>query len=514
MGEKFKRIKFKYLLGALLKSAICGISFALVVVGIVLISLKQSAITLDTMWYILIGVGALLVGGGIAFIFFMPTNKKVAARLDSEFGLDERVQTALAYQGMEGTVLELQRDDTKATLKNLPKGKFKWVSFLEFCGVAVLAVAIAVTAILIPTREIVAANPNEDDEPAAAADETDVQKLNELIRHVNNSKLDTTLKQNIVVELTELLDIASAVWEEELIMPETEYKNAVIQTIEDVEAVINDWLVFDDFAALLDYPELADAILAGGNAYRVYEIKSTKNYDSYILSKTMDDAVNKKVSAKTAVVYDSLKVETGFSTQMMSVYTTLAFAIANDTDLYKEYSSTTLFKSVQTLVLGDTAKNIPGLTSLLFVADFESAKESLDIMFATLNDSLKVELDTQSDAGAMRRCVRNVLADIFDLPDQIEEKDEEEREPGDSQGSNDEEKPPVQPDDTDVPPPPDGNDYEGNDLIYINGGYVPYTQVLEDYRKKLEQHVADGLMSQELADMCFDYFQSFIKSLL
>lgn len=507
MGEKFKRIKFKYLLGALLKSVICGICLGLVVTGIVLIALKQSAITLDAMWYVLIGLGALLVGGGVAFIFFMPTDKKVAAKLDGEFGLDERVQTTLAYKGQNGTILELQREDTDNRLKSLPKGKFKWVSFLEFCSAAIVSIAIAVAAMFVPLKEIVSADPIDEGELPAVVTEIQVQKVRELIRNVNNSQLDAAVKTDTLAELNEFLTTATAVYNKEVEVTTNQFTQTIIQTIEDVEVVINDWLTFDDFAELLEYPELSAAILAGGNAYRSYAIADYRGFETFRIEKSEKNIIIEKVSAKTDVIRKTLEAseEDGFRTKLRDVAVAASKAVATTTDLNKTFGTTAMFKSVQTFATS--------LTLLVPNTDYDSVQSSLDEAFTSLNEGLVVEIDAQAYAGAVRKYVRNDMAAIFGLASEAElaEKDEDGNGQEDSSG-NQSEKDPTKP--SDDPTLGGGTDFAGDDMIYVPGkGYVPYGEVLTQYRSALDEWVSDGLITQEQADMAYDYFASFNKQM-
>ena len=103
-SNKFNTIKQKHVIGAVVKSAVCGLSLGLFAVGVLMLSLKLSAIMLAAWCYVLVGIGAAAVGGVAFFLLlFNPSDKEVAKRTDNDYELNERVQTSLEYADQSGT---------------------------------------------------------------------------------------------------------------------------------------------------------------------------------------------------------------------------------------------------------------------------------------------------------------------------------------------------------------------------------------------------------------------------
>ena len=133
---------------------------------------------------------------------FRTNDKKIAVRLDGEFRLNERIQTALLYQNKEGEIIDLQREDTVAALKSTKK--------LAFCNLALTIVLAALLLVGVCALPVVAVYANPDRAPEAQEpvdpprDLTDWEweALDELIDHVKASeKADPNAKSGMVNEL-------------------------------------------------------------------------------------------------------------------------------------------------------------------------------------------------------------------------------------------------------------------------------------------------------------------------
>ena len=85
MDEKFKKIKNKCLIEALIKSAVIGISAGLFVTGIILLSLVLTGNSIHWAIYIPIGLISALAGGGVSFLFMRPSDMRVAKKYDGRF---------------------------------------------------------------------------------------------------------------------------------------------------------------------------------------------------------------------------------------------------------------------------------------------------------------------------------------------------------------------------------------------------------------------------------------------
>ena len=123
MDASFKKIKKKFLVFAIIKSLICGVSAGLFAVGAVLLALKLAGIPIHGGYYALIGVCVASVCFGIVFPFMRLNDLKVARKLDKDYALRERVETMVAFEKDGGDIAILQREDAQTKLENLPKKK-------------------------------------------------------------------------------------------------------------------------------------------------------------------------------------------------------------------------------------------------------------------------------------------------------------------------------------------------------------------------------------------------------
>ncbi|MDE6356591.1 MAG: hypothetical protein K2L67_05045 [Clostridia bacterium] len=198
MNDKFKKLKTRAQLFAVLKSLITGAAAALFVTGVTLLVCRLSGVNLFAYWYVLISLGVLLAGAGIAFAFFRVTDKKLARELDNTVGR-ERVQTALAYQTSEGDIYELQRGDAAERLAGVkPAFTRLWLFIL----LPVLAFSILLGGALVKTA-------NAADAPDDPYQNTDWQKssLSDLILYVRKSGADDETKVGITTELLKLVNL-------------------------------------------------------------------------------------------------------------------------------------------------------------------------------------------------------------------------------------------------------------------------------------------------------------------
>ena len=120
MHENFKKLKTKYVLRALIAALIIGAECAGIAVAVTLLAVLLSDVSFATLWYVLIAVGAAVCATGIAFLCLYPRDKKLAKRLDNQYSLEERTQTALSFVESRGVIYDLQRSDTDRRLPHYP----------------------------------------------------------------------------------------------------------------------------------------------------------------------------------------------------------------------------------------------------------------------------------------------------------------------------------------------------------------------------------------------------------
>ena len=492
MSERFKKLKQKYLFGAILKSAVCGVSFGLFTAGIILLALKLSAISLGVVWYILIGVFAAAVGFGVAFIFFRPTDKKVALSLDNEFGLEERVQTSLEYNGQNGAILELQRADTEEKLAVLPKSKPRFSKIWQYLVTVAVAVIMAVTAFIIPAKQAAARIPGGDDAPADIG-VLEIGMVKDIISDVQKSDLSYGFKTAVVSELDELIVELSR---EDL--TQGLLKSAATYTIERVDTIINSGISYITIGEALEaegQPVFGQIILRGGNAYRYTDIMEYSHVETFNLKKldTISDRTSASLSEQRELLNKS--IEDGLADEMYA----LGYALINALD-------GAVHDSLYSF-LNDFLATIAQLQVRVARGEFtdEDIQEEIENIFKnSLKNQLLLELCEQSYTGAMRRFVCNRLKYIFGLG-QYEMPDKEDSGGGTVTPGGD---PPGGDPDTPGGPPVIGDQYGSDDEVYdpLTGMYRKYKDILKDYEAILTELISSGTLSDEQIKMARDYF--------
>lgn len=440
MSNKFKELKVKYLLRALVKSVICGLSAGLIVVGALLLALKLSAITLDVVWYVVIGVGAALVTGVITFIFFMPTDKKVARILDNEFGLEERVQTSLAYSKEKGVIIQMQRDDAADKLNTLPKEKFKFSKIWQFCVIAIVAIAIAVTAFFVPAKQVVdAGNQGGEDDPVVTVTLFHVTSVKTMINNVTSAEgFDEEVKTATVAELQILLDKLNASYYDGVKISKSGLTNAVLLTINNVERVIYGSLKYTAFPGIikgetptLSSTALANAVEYGLNSYSSLDIYEYGHVDSFYAGNMYINQTSTKINAGLNALRQALevKLEDGLADAFTTIVGDTMNAVGQKGDYGLEanadcpayYCLSTLFSTK--LVTLNRANGV------IKTADAAVApiKQEADRVNAVV-EGLKKEIDEANEAlDALNKALEEATAagdedEIANLTSQIEAK--------------------------------------------------------------------------------------------
>lgn len=269
MDSSFSVKKRAFLVAAVVKSAAVGLAAALAAVGILLLAFKLAAAVASPLWYVLAALAAFIVAGGITFLVLHPTDKNVARTLDEENSLRERVQTSLEFDGKEGAVLSLQREDAAARVEKLPSGRLNFGRIWQYAVALVVALALCVTGIAVPA----AAQPVQPDPDAAPFTYTTYQQvgLSELITNVLASEVPDAAKSSAVTTLTELdgtLRSAKTVGE---------MRVAVTSAYGDVSAVMLGSTNYRTVALALDalhMARLASATATGAIAYRRTAVSS------------------------------------------------------------------------------------------------------------------------------------------------------------------------------------------------------------------------------------------------
>ena len=155
MTENFSVVKKKFKIIAAIVGGIVGICLGLLVVGALLLALRLSGIELHWAIYLAIGlVTAALTGVG-AFFVALPSDRKIAKKLDRDFALGEKVQTMVEYSAAENPskMVLLQREQADEALGSVAKKRINVKGLFKFAFIPVLAAAMFVGGIMTPLKK-------------------------------------------------------------------------------------------------------------------------------------------------------------------------------------------------------------------------------------------------------------------------------------------------------------------------------------------------------------------------
>ena len=486
MGEGFVKYKRKFRQRAFICSIVCGFSFGLFAFGTVYSGLKLAGIPLQTVYYALIAIVGALLCGGIVFLLLNPNDKKIAAELDNKYSLNEKVQTALAYKDANGEVIEILQSDTNERLLNLPKEKFNFKKAWKYLLIAIIAIAIFVTSLFVPTKV------GADDSGGTLTPggqfsftESQMDDLQEIIDNVNKSPLSDDLKEATVTSLNKLMNnLMFAELNSEMI----DYVNATVKSIDNI---IKQPLSYKSVANALGkvgQNDLAKMIADGVQIYKEHVIVDYNNVEAFYEVRLL--AVTEKIKDDLTEFFDSL-VENEASDDVKAENDTIGIIEKTISDIYLALNlSTVEDEDALRVVLFGFAKKMAQDDNKLTNA----AALDFDIKF-------NAELAEQTYRLAINKYIINNVCKIFGLDIPADENFT----PTYSQNSNGGDK-----DDKE----PQGG-YGKGDLLYgsddavydpITGEYVQYGEIYIYYYAIVEALLREGTLTEDQQAVIRAYF--------
>lgn len=518
MDESFKKLKRKYQRNAIIKSTICGVSFALLVVGICLLVFKLNAVAFNVGYYFLIGIGAVVICGGLMFLIFNPSDKKVAKLLDNEYKLSERAQTALAYQGKDGALVVLQREDTATKLRSLPKHKFKFSKIWQYCVIAVLAISMALTGLLIPAKEIATAIPDGSVDSPWRLSQLETYKVRELIASVRTSHLDVDTKDSVadVLEalLTDLESITTLGAKDESIY-------AAVSEIDSIITPLNNYQTYVNALEKMSQKYLSHAVMRGVIVYRSATLTTSKEAESFYkkqfdlvgnaiagpiaaLRKEFDndEELLETIDVNSAMIAAAIVYASNGNTED-EIFTTLNWLVGQLADLKSHIEELDTSKS--------SYKGVDAGQKEEESEDVSQWQSALDSIFVSFSDRLAEALEIQTYNFAMNKFIGNNLKLIFDLPIDPDDRPLGEYNSDDPVSQN----PGVV-----TPPDIDGDDpselpgFAAKDQIYeppgsstgLGGKYVTLDEVYYYYLGIIQEMLRSDELTEEQRRMVMAYF--------
>ena len=408
MSESFKKIRKKAMLSAILKSAIVGVFCALLAVGLTLLIVKANAARKEWYIYLLAGVCAAGAGFGITFLFTVPSDKKLAKRLDFEYGLNEKVQTMVEFGGQSGTILGLQRKDADEKLKNLPRRKLSFKKIWQYIAVSVAGAAVFAAGGIYPSKYTpsIPADGFEIDEWQSVA-------LEQLCEEVKTSSLTEEVKTPVSEALDSLL--ADLKTETSGAAMRSKVANAVEITDNAVIGISS----YRDIATAMHAAEVREAL----NTLKTSLVKAAESFGARksVLSMQTVTSAAEQSEEKIGAALEVFTAELQKSTDECTDKKKLADIVAafrgslnlglDDENLYEKLKNDALYLSMSDYSKNLGEKIVDGYRGESLASLKQYVKDFNENFIA----SAQSPLSTQSYANAMDSYIRNRLAEIFKI---------------------------------------------------------------------------------------------------
>ncbi len=492
MARMFGELKKKYLTLAIIKSVVAGVFLALFAVGAVMLGIKLGAVKLDWYFYLVIALGVFGVAFGVTFTLTRRSDKSLAKMLDNEYALNEKVQTMVEFEGQDGDILNLQREDAENVLANLPKKKISFAKIWQYVVIVALGVSFILAGTIVPSRYVAPASPDE-----FVLKEWDLKSLEQLIEDVKSSDLEDEVMLPAVSAL-ELLkeDLASAKTNSAM---RTAVRNcaaaidgAVIlaNTYRDVALAMNSYTALDDFKKSIVYA--CDSYKGESALNSITEVKAAQ--------KLSEGKIREKLGVFTNAFVSKIK---GYSAKVEIRDAVDAFLTPLNESMADEKVAEKLQNDALYIALSNFSTPLGTvLDEYLWRDDLDTIVSSACTDFVTAASS---ELVVQVYNAMMDEMIMNTLSNIFDVALAPEELDL----PGISGGGSESEDSPWHgggTGDTETI-------YGGNDAVYDHNtvSHVPYGQVWNSYVSKLYEKLNDK--ESGLSEEMKAYIQNYISIL-
>ncbi|MGN0812286.1 MAG: hypothetical protein ACI4MQ_02100 [Candidatus Coproplasma sp.] len=480
MTDNFKVVKNKYIIMAVVAAVALGVFCGVITACSLLLAFKLSEIELLWVYYVLIGA-AVAACCAVPFYFLLrPNDRKLAAKLDKQYSLNQKVQTMVEFAGAEGAMVTLQREQTNEALAVAAKARPDFKGLIKFVFIPVMAVAIACVSIIIPAKKTTVVQPGFT--------LTDVQRkaVDNLIEDVNSSKLSQGLK---VATTTALSELVVKLEDVNLL---SRMKSTVISSINGIDTIIagtNSYLPL--------YKTLKEEELTKPFAVSVAQAVANYKYTSSTLIKTLggveeqhelygDQIKDRLVEWKEGVIDTFYHTDEESNSERLFEKQEIVERIQAYSAAFKEELAKVTFVGENDLLLTATADFAEDILTINSNYGAESYLAELGAKCESfITPSVEDSLYTQLYSCLMDEFIRNRTAEIFGLkvseigsnstvvPDHIESGSS-----GGGGGSGDW---------GDIKP-----EYGSNDKVLDpdTGEFVEYGTLLESYRNKINERIA------------------------
>ncbi|MBR2621507.1 MAG: hypothetical protein IKC97_03955 [Clostridia bacterium] len=473
MSKNFEKLKTKLRLGAIIRFLAFGIALGVLTAAGFAIVQKLAAISPDPLLCIGAGIGVALVAIVVALLVAFPTEKRVAKRLDDQLSLREKVQTMIAFYGDQSAMTEIQREDTERILGTVTGKQLRRKRVWLNAVLPVLAVALLLTAFVLPVR-------TEGATPGGDFDgENEIWELTEwhitavraLIDMVKSSDMVEDGKSSVVETLEKMLaDL-------EYVTTKTHMKQTVMSAMVKIDAVTD-----------------------GINTYTplVRAMRNAASLKLKELAEAMGTPVDPIIESKYQALKASFEGET-FKEDINSLAASLSVAV----DAAKVAKTDALYVALQQFSesLAAFAKTVDELGE-------EERATALTHVFESAAEQMSVALSQQGSNRATTDTVNNELMSIFgiawnELPDELKYSDDEEASTEDN----------VQQEQEDEVIGGGGKGsgeviYGSDDAIYYpkDETHVKYGDVIDEYNGQKVTDMEERSLSDEIKAFIDKYF--------
>lgn len=497
LDENFKNLKTKYLRKSIITSCIGGLCAALFFTGAIWLILKLCGVKIHWAIYVAIAVAVGAACAALLFFITRPRDITLSKKLDDEYGLKQKVQTLLEFDGVEGDMYELQRQDARKALAAIKPKKPTLKEILIYALVPFVALAMFVSAIAVPSRY-------KEDIPFVPTN-WQLTALNQLIEEVGSSELAQDKKDEIIVYVSSLLELVDL--EEGEPKPTTgQVNNLAKNAMNAIMNVANSANSYTDLADALAGDEplngISDAFKLCKNSYGAPS--GLKNYETDIRQKRA--AVSSeiiRIAAESVTEYNNKIEECATLAAYRSVTSSVADGIDQalaklvNADGTEKWEGDAL-KTAVAQISADIKELLEDTEGWSLSSLINRAKGFGDAFVATATGLLDEQVYTEMMCEYTRRKVASIFGiTIVDSGD------------SDSSGGDDD----------------DGNNgggagdevvnRGGNDVIYYpyENKYVVYGDKLDEYWQKAEELMERQNLSEELKKKVNEYFEILSRGL-
>ncbi len=462
MDNGFRKFKRKIRTGAVIRALLTGLSVGVIAVAVQWLIAKLAAGQPDFVFYGLVGGGAFVLVTALMLLITLPTDKRLAKRLDKRLDMHEKVQTMIFFRkDTESDMVALQRENTQQILVNTPSKKARNRLAILYAILPVLACACLVVTILIP--QATAAQPSG---PSTSwqLNNFDEGKLRTLINYVMSSEMQTEPKLAVVEELEGLLNDLRGVEKKE------NMQKLVIDSIKQIHEIC---LVCDTYSVIIDPMTQTPSQNVNDLGQHVGTLD-----DSFVTT------YMKKLQEETLKVDNKAEVA-----GMMAENMQTALEKSGQTDSNPLYAALAAFAEELAKITDET--NDDALRAILKNAenDLNNAIEQpgidLSVEKYTINMLMKIfDLETSQIPPEILASFNNSLTGS------LGDSKEEEEDRGHMGGLG-----------------PGELLIGSQDQIYDPelGRYVPLAEVIQKYNALFTQYVSDGVLTPEMEEILGKY---------